>query len=371
MNTWDTGRLFAETPYQIIGHDGPIQSIVFPNEPYRGAPTEVFAYLGIPPAAGNTLPGMICVHGGGGRAYKQWVEQWVGRGYAAIAMDLSGCDAEGQRLAKGGPAQSNAVKFDTSAGWQDMWTYHAIAAILRANTILRSIPAVDPDRIGITGISWGGYLTCIAAGIDPRLACAIPVYGCGYLQEGSAKEWMALFAAMTPAQRQTWHTACDPSVYLGQAVLPMLFVSGTNDVAYPLNILKMSCALPKGPVTLCIRLEMPHGHEAGWAPSEIPLFADQHLRHGTPLPHISGMVRDGRMVSAEFQSRRPIQNATLLYTPERHQIWSTRKWRNTPAVLDRNRVRADLPRETAAYFLAIEDDRGVQVNTPHAEAGPV
>jgi len=29
----------------------------------------------------------------------------------------------------------------------------------------------------VTGISWGGYLTCIVAGIDDRLKAAVPVYG--------------------------------------------------------------------------------------------------------------------------------------------------------------------------------------------------
>ena len=33
-----------------------------------------------------------------------------------------------------------------------------------------------------TGVSWGGYLTCIASSLDPRFAFAAPVYGCGALR---------------------------------------------------------------------------------------------------------------------------------------------------------------------------------------------
>jgi hypothetical protein len=31
------------------------------------------------------------------------------------------------------------------------------------------LPGVDPDQIGITGISWGGIITSLMAGMDKRL----------------------------------------------------------------------------------------------------------------------------------------------------------------------------------------------------------
>ena len=98
---------------------------------------------------------MVCVHGGGETAFKEWVEIWVSRGYAAIAMDLSGRDESGNRLSTGGPDQDHGAKFSTISDWQDMWTYQSTAAVVRSNSLLRSIPTVDPLRVGITGISWG------------------------------------------------------------------------------------------------------------------------------------------------------------------------------------------------------------------------
>ena len=366
MSNWDTVRLFSETKYRTVHAEGEIRSILFQNEPYLGTPTEVFAYLGVPDSTAPPIPGIVCVHGGGGQAFKQWVEMWVGRGYAAIAMDLSGRDADGNRLSNGGPEQDDAAKFSTSVEWKDLWTYHAVAAVIRANSILRGLPAVDPDRIGITGISWGGYLTCIVAGVDARLACAVPVYGCGYLQHNSAEDWMKTLAGMTPQQRRDWNNRCDPSMYLGSAALPMLFVSGTNDFAYPLDILKMSSALPEGPATLCVRVGMEHGHEAGWAPKEIQIFADQHLRGGEPLPSIGTSARHGREVRAEFTSVRPIVRGHLLYTEDRRK-WQDRNWHCSPAALATRSLSAELPTDTTAYFLAIEDDRGAYVSTTHAE----
>lgn len=366
MDNWDTKERFSDVQYRVVDSDDHIQSILFENEPYLGRPTEVFAYLGIPQAMNRPVPGMVCVHGGGGTAFRQWVDLWVRRGYAAIAMDLSGRDGSGSQLVRGGPEQDAAAQFTTTAAWKDMWTYHAVSAVIRADSILHGISSVDCTRIGITGISWGGYLTCIVAGVDPRFACAIPVYGCGFIQHNSADEWMKIFSGMTLAQRRAWHDKCDPSVYLRDVSIPMLFVSGTNDFAYPLNILEMSCALPVGEVTRCVRLEMAHGHEAGWAPSEIRIFADQHLANGPPLPSIRPCDRADRLLRSEFTSCRPIQKGSIVYTKDRTN-WQDRKWHAAPATLSDTAVAVALPKEASACFLAIEDDRGAYVSSPCLE----
>jgi hypothetical protein len=59
--------------------------------------------------------------------------------------------------------------------------------------------------------------------------------------------------------------------------MPMLFVNGTNDFAYPLDSYQRSYRLVKNR-NLCIMVNMPHGHPQGWAPKEIGLFVDHHLR---------------------------------------------------------------------------------------------
>ena len=84
----------------------------------------------------------------------------------------------------------------------------------------------------------------------------------------------------------------DPSVYLADAPMPILWVTGSNDFAYTLDALQESYSLPKGLRTLCIRLRMPHGHgPAGEAPKEIQVFADSFLKHGEPLARVTGQGR--------------------------------------------------------------------------------
>ena len=182
------------------------------------------------------------MQGGGGTAFDVWVALWNARGYAAITFDQCGDvpttpnfgdGAPHERHADGGPPGWGASFQQVAAGeaTEDVWGYHAVGAALAAHTLLASHPAVDPDRIGLTGISWGGYLTCVVAGVDPRYRFAAPVYGCGFLGDNSV--WSdpggpgltpELDMATEGAQR--WVEAWDPSVYLPSAKMPMLWVNG-------------------------------------------------------------------------------------------------------------------------------------------------
>ena len=99
MSTWDIEKLFSEkTSYNVISREGSISGIVYENEPYLGKPSRVFAYLGIPESIDEKVPAMVCIHGGGGKAFKEWVELWVKRGYAAISMDFGGMEPDGKNL---------------------------------------------------------------------------------------------------------------------------------------------------------------------------------------------------------------------------------------------------------------------------------
>lgn len=365
MSNWDTQQLFAKPSFRVVDSSDGIDSIFFENEPHEGKPTEVFAYMGVP-RTDKPVPAIVLCHGGGGKAFKEWVQMWMDRGYAAIAFDQSGRDGSDNRHNNAGPDQGEEDKFSSDLEWEDLWTYHSVAAAVRAHSLLLNADGVDPDRTCIHGISWGGYLTCITAAVDQRFKCAVPVYGCGHLQHNSAEGWMNAFAKMTPERRKWWHDRCDPSVYLAKVVMPMMFVSSTNDMPYPLDILKMSYLLPQGPVSTCIRYDMEHSHQDGWAPDEIQIFCDQHVNSGDPLPIIDPSTRDGLYVSAAISSERPIKRGYLLHTSD-SSIWQERRWTKSDASVDPSCVSVTLPDGTTSYFLAIEDDRGAYVSCQHEE----
>ena len=365
---WDLAALSHAPAHEWSDREGPVWSLFYEGEDYRGKPTRVFAYYASPATMGadvsqdKPFPAVVLVHGGGGTAFKAWVELWAGRGYAAIAMDLAGCGAQRKRLARGGPGQSDDEKFGAiDQSVRDQWTYHSVANVLLAHSLIRSFEHVDARRTAVTGISWGGYLTCIVAGLDTRFKAAVPVYGCGFLHENSV--WLDRFSKMTSAQRDKWVRLWDPSMYIGSASMPVFFVNGTNDFAYPIDSYARTYGLVKGPRNLRITVNMPHGHQQGWAPEEIGLFIDQHVKDGTPLPAVMKPQAAEGKVRARVKSKTDLTSAHLHYTTGATPI-NKLDWETRPAHIDnRQTVSSPVPEEATIWFLTVTDSRGATVSS--------
>lgn len=364
---WDLKALSRPPDYEWSDQSSPVWSIYYTGEPYKGQPTRVFAYYASPATleqkdTEKAYPAVVLVHGGGGTAFKEWAELWAKRGYAAIAMDLAGCGPERKRLPDGGPGQSDKEKFGAiDQPYQDQWTYHAVANVILAHSLIRSFNEVDVSRTAVTGISWGGYLTCIVAGLDNRFKVAVPVYGCGFLYENSV--WLNQFAKMTPAQKDRWIRLWDPSMYIGSATMPVFFVNGTNDFAYPLDSYAKTYRLVKGKRNLRITVNMPHSHQQGWAPKEIGLFIDQYLRGGLPLPTIAIPQIIGGKLRAEIKSKVALVSAKLHYTTGAGPV-NKREWESISAQVEGKVIDSPSPPDEATiWFVTATDKRGATVSS--------
>lgn len=364
---WDVEALKAVPAAEWGEPKGNVREVTYENVPLRGKRTRVFGYYARPKEGDGPFPAMVLLHGGGGKAFREWAALWADRGYCALAINLAGKGPDGTRLNDGGPDQSDAEKFRDFGpdDVRDMWTYHAVAAGLRGHSLLAMRPEVDRARIGVTGISWGGYLTCIVAGIDDRVKVAVPVYGCGFLDEDSF--WVGpQFRRMGPDRARRWADLFDPSRYLPGVTCPILFVNGTNDFAYPLGSYRKSYRLvTRAPVDLCVTVKMPHGHSQGWAPREIGLFVDSVLKVGPPLPRLSEPKVDAAKIEARVTAPGPVRAAKVHYTTDAGP-WQKREWTTKDAALDGDRVAAELPATgpVAAYF-TVEDGRGAVASSPH------
>jgi len=386
---WDLSSLEQPPKFTWLDKTSPIRTLTYENEPYQGQTTDVFAFYATPGSISGDasldqdLPAVVLIHGGGGTAFAEWAWLWAKRGYAAIAMDLSGrkasaptVDAESgeiqfhnnhrdidrSRLPHGGPEQGHVEKFTNAGGdLTDDWQYHAVAAVIRAHSLIRSFPEVDPERTAVTGISWGGYLTCIVASVDDRFKAAVPVYGCGFLYDGESVQRPQI-ESLPPEQQAEWIRLYEPSVWLPKCRVPIMFVNGTNDVHYPLVSYSRSYDLVAGPRTLRIEVNMPHGHPPGWKPEEIGLFVDQHLRGGVALPKVSEpKVTDG-VVTATFKSELPVKSAALHYTTDTGRQ-AERKWHSAAATIEDKTVSASVPKDATVWMLSVTDSRDAMVST--------
>jgi dienelactone hydrolase len=363
---WDLAELKKAPAAEWGVRTGLVQEVYYQGELLHGKPTRVFAYLGRPAEGHGPFPTMVLVHGGGGKAFSKWAEHWAERGYVALAMDTAGCGPNGP-LPDGGPAQDDASKFHEFAASdaRDMWSYHAVAAVLRGHSLVASLPEVDRARIGITGISWGGYLTCIVAGIDDRLQVAVPVYGCGFLGDNSVWRDTSL-ARMSPDTRARWLRLFDPSQYLGGVRCPILFQNGTTDFAYPLDSYQKSYRLvPEHFRQVNVVTNLPHGHI--WTFGEVDQFVDSVLRGSAPLPRLGTLKIRDDIAMASVETRLPLKKAELHYTSDGCP-WQKRHWETAPATLKNNIIKAPLPSQRPLVcYLSVTDDRGLRVSTEHEE----
>jgi len=190
VGPWDLDSLFEVPQWETtdIAAVAGMKSIFYKSIEYKGKAVDVYAYYSAPAgeAPEGGWPALVHVHGGGGTAYPEWVKAWNAHGYACISMDLEGhCpekDELGNRKPTPNPGPGRVGVFDDwTLPLDEQWYYHAVAQIVKAHSLLRSFPEINPDKIGISGASWGGTLTSTVMGVDTRFCFAIPVYGSGYL----------------------------------------------------------------------------------------------------------------------------------------------------------------------------------------------
>lgn len=378
---WDLTALSQTPEFEWIDQTGPVHELLYQGLEYKGKPTQVFAYYASPRTLGlskdkqATYPGVVLIHGGGGTAFREWAELWAKQGYAAISMDLAGSQPlEGknphkrehrERLSAGGPNQShtekfNAIKDDKS----EHWCYHAPANAILAHSLIRSFPEVDKEKTAVTGISWGGYLTCIVSGLDNRFKAAAPVYGCGFLNNHSVFERSINQLPDEDAKR--WMQLYDPGHYLRAVQMPILFLNGTNDFHYWLQAYQRSYeAVPAStPKNIRIEVKMRHSHPAGWEPKEIARFFNEKLKQAAPLAVVQKPVIQGEQITAELKQPVKLKSAVLQYTTDEGPNLE-RKWQAVPLTIEGTKITGPAPPKNAViWFINVTDEQDAMTSSP-------
>jgi dienelactone hydrolase len=354
---WNTKALF-EKPNTHEENERPakgMRSFFYEGADYKGKPTWVFAYYATPtgeiPEGG--WPAMVCAHGGGGTAFPAWVAHWNKKGYAAIAMDLEGHLPGGKHYGVAGNFPLNVGHEnagpkrihwfgDIALPDKEQWFYHAVADVVRAHSLLRSFPDINPGKIGLTGISWGGTIVSAVAGVDSRFAFVIPVYGGGYIHKHD----------MTPDQYREYLAKWDPSAHLPYAKMPILWVNGVNEPVFPLDGFSKSAEVAGGSSILCIRPFLPHGHGFGWDEVwEIGGFANGVVKGGVTMPRIERPridLSDG-LVHVKFTGE--LKSAVIGFTTAKE--WKNQALRNIPCRIGKDEIIANkpLPKGATAFMI--------------------
>jgi dipeptidyl aminopeptidase/acylaminoacyl peptidase len=142
--------------------DGP-QRFTIDSEEARLAATLILPEGGKPP-----YPGVVLVHGSGQVTAAQMMgtaNRLVRLGVAALTYDKRGVGGSTGEYASVGSGNSERMF--------DLLSRDALAAV----AALRARRDVDPKRIGLVGISQGGWIAPLAATIDPGIAFVVTISG--------------------------------------------------------------------------------------------------------------------------------------------------------------------------------------------------
>ena len=108
-------------------------------------------------SAANKVPAIIYVHGGPGgqtmRGYNAQIQYLVNHGYAVLGINNRGSSGYGKTF---------FTAANRKHGREPLWD------CIEAKTFLASLGYIDPERIGIMGASYGGYMTLSALAFRPE-----------------------------------------------------------------------------------------------------------------------------------------------------------------------------------------------------------
>ncbi len=206
---------------------------VRPLEPcnfYREG-TELFGWV-IPPRdyqKGKQYPAILDIHGGPktvyGEVFFHEMQVWANMGYFVFFMNPTGSDGRGNDFAdvKG--------KYGT-VDYDDLMAF--------TSTVLERYPDIDPGRLGVTGGSYGGFMTNWIIGHTDRFRAAasqrsianwISMAHTSDIGSRFVRDQMAGYT-WTDAERMWEHS---PLKYAPNVKTPTLFIHSDEDFRCPLS----------------------------------------------------------------------------------------------------------------------------------------
>ncbi len=178
-------------------------------------------------SATNKAPAIVYVHGGPGgqtrRGYSSSIQHLVNQGYVVFGINNRGSSGYGKTF---------FAADDQKHGKEPL------RDCVEARAFLASLPEVDPDRIGIMGGSYGGYMTLAALAFHPEVFDAgVNIFGVSnWLRTlQSMPAWWeaqrkALYAEMgDPETQEDMLREISPLFHAEKIKRPLLVIQGAND----------------------------------------------------------------------------------------------------------------------------------------------
>nr|WP_176930159.1 prolyl oligopeptidase family serine peptidase [Actinacidiphila guanduensis] len=182
-------------------------------------------------AGDGPFPTVFDIHGGptwhDSDAFAAGPAAWVDHGFAVVRVNYRGSTGYGREWTDALKHRVGLIELEDIAAVRE-W---AVASGL-----------ADPERLVLTGGSWGGYLTLLGLGTQPKSwtvgIAAVPVadYPTAYADEMEALKALdrTLFGG-SPEEVPERYEASSPLTYVEQVAAPVYISAGTNDPRCPIR----------------------------------------------------------------------------------------------------------------------------------------
>lgn len=192
------------------------------------------------PSDEKTCPAILDIHGGPlaayGPVYYHEMQYWAAQGYYVLFCNPTGSTGRGQA-------------FCDICGHNGETDYEDILAF--TDRVLEAYPQIDPKRVGVTGGSYGGFMTNWIVGHTGRFAAACSQRSTSNnISNEAAADAAPLFlkSNLCPGETRTderyWEQS--PLKYVDAAITPTLFLHSLEDyVCYHAEALQMYAAFQR------------------------------------------------------------------------------------------------------------------------------
>ncbi|MYX41436.1 prolyl oligopeptidase family serine peptidase [Streptomyces sp. SID89] len=191
----------------------------------------IHALVQKPAGATGPLPTVFDIHGGptwhDSDSFAAGPAAWIDHGYAVVRVNYRGSTGYGREWTDELKHRVGLIELEDIAAVRDWAITSGLA---------------DPDRLILTGGSWGGYLTLLGLGTQPDAwtlgIAAVPVadYVTAYHDEMEAlKALDRTLLGGTPEEVPERFEASSPLTYVDQVKAPVYISAGVNDPRCPIR----------------------------------------------------------------------------------------------------------------------------------------
>jgi len=344
-----------------------IHKVVFRSMTVGGETQDVYAIIARPPGDGP-FPAVLWLHGGYGCADANTVVRYAKAGYVALSPDLPGIADPKNCPNSVGPWATRFAKLG-KRGMPDPTadeTFDAEVAALQAFDLLAAQPGVQKDRIGVAGISMGGYSTTMITGLlGKRVRAAYSKFGCGFYDRGS--EWSPMLKDLSDAQREAWLHHFDAGRRAAGIQAPYFIAAAASDrFFWPPAVNSTLTAIPGARN----QAFAPSNHSLNGIPEadnlDLLYLAYWLKGEGKPFPQVTVVscenLPDGaKKISFSVQSALPIVTATAFVTAG-GESWVKSAWEPLAAQPAGDQkfqvtIPADKITKTGSWYVNVSDAR--------------